>query len=236
MQKYVIEIINNPSFLRLKEIGGGKVYHNEGDAYIHSLLVYQESLHYWQDSDMNLISLLHDIGKVYTGKMKENGDWEYPDHARVGAARLEEFVPAELAADECFMEKARWYISNHVKPLFWQATPEANFRNLNLAKLALCDLAGSWSDKPQNLLTGFLAAIVRTFPMNIGFDADFYADQAKKSLCNGDISEAAFFWNKIYDLFEDGGTEGSEMLADVMQMFTDEEVFAITDYIKDMEE
>lgn len=232
MQKYIIEIINNPAFQRLKKIGGGKLYHNEGDAYIHSLLVYQESFQYWQNSDMNLIALLHDIGKVYTGRGKENGDWEYPDHARVGAAHLEEFVPAELAADECFMEKARWYIANHVKPLFWKATPESNFRNLNLAKLALCDLAGSWSEQPQNLLIGFLSAIERTFPRNIEFDAEHYATQALKSLCEGNIAEAACFWNKIYDLFEDGGAYGSELLTDVMQIFTDEEVFAITDYLK----
>lgn len=232
MQKYVIEIINNPSFLKLKEIGGGKVYHNEGDAYIHSLLVYQESLHYWQDSDMNLIALLHDVGKVYTGRIKEDGNWEYPNHALAGAEHIMEFLPDWLQADTCFVEKAKWYVSNHVKPLFWKVAPEATFRNLNLAKLALCDLAGSWSEKPQNELKGFLTAITDRFPWHIEFMAGVYGKTVKELLFGGQIQEAACYWNKIYDLFEDGGTEGSELLADVMQIFTDDEVFVITDYLK----
>ena len=101
---------------------------------------------------MNIIALLHDIGKIYTGRQKENGDWEYPNHAVNGAAHILEFLPVELEGNTWFCNEAAYYISNHIKPLFWEQKgyPEKDGRTLNLAKLAICDLKSSFSELPQD--------------------------------------------------------------------------------------
>lgn len=142
--KYALEIIDSPIFQQLQKIGGGRQYHQEGSAFVHSLLVFNNSLEFWQDSPMNIIALLHDIGKIYTGRQKENGDWEYPNHCKVGAEHLLEFLPEELVDNEWFIRNANFYISNHIKPLFWKEYPEHSIENENLARLAICDLRGSY--------------------------------------------------------------------------------------------
>ena len=100
---------------------------------------------------MNVIALLHDIGKIYTGKPKDDGDWEYPYHASCGALHLMEFLPDNLADCTEFQIRAKFYIENHIKPLFWdkKGFPEKTNQTINLAKLAICDLKGSFSKLPQ---------------------------------------------------------------------------------------
>jgi hypothetical protein len=55
----------------------------------------------------------------------------------------------------------------------------------------------------------------------------YYAHEAISSFEKSDIKSAALNWNKIYDMNLD-----SAVLADVMRLFSDEQVFAITDYLK----
>lgn len=147
--KIAWDIILNPEFQKLQFIGGGQEYHQEGSAFVHSLLVFRNSYEFFGNA-MNYIALLHDIGKIYTGRQKSNGDWEYPNHARIGAEHLEEFLPDELKCSS-FIEPAKFYISNHIKPLFWEQKgyPERSIKNINLAKLAICDLKGSISRESQ---------------------------------------------------------------------------------------
>jgi hypothetical protein len=101
---------------------------------------------------MNIIALLHDIGKIYTGHQKENGDWEYPNHAKIGASHLLEFLPKELRVNTWFCEEANYFIANHIKPLFWdqKGYPKKDVLTIDLAKLAICDLKGSFSELPQD--------------------------------------------------------------------------------------
>lgn len=150
--QFALEIIDSPAFQQLQKIGGGRQYHQEGSAFVHSLLVFNNSFEFWQNSPMNIIALLHDIGKIYTGRQKENGDWEYPNHAASGAAHLLEFLPVELEDNTWFCNEAVYYISNHIKPLFWEQKgyPEKDGRTINLAKLAICDLKSSFSELPQS--------------------------------------------------------------------------------------
>ena len=54
-----------------------------------------------------------------------------------------------------------------------------------------------------------------------------YAHEAISSFKKSDIKSAVLNWNKIYDMNLD-----SAVLADVMRLFSDEQVFAITDYLK----
>lgn len=143
--EFIKQIITSSKFQELQKIGGCYKYHNEGSAFVHSLLVMQESFAFWgNNSPMNVIALLHDIGKIYTGRQKENGDWEYPNHCKVGAEHLLEFLPEELVDNEWFIKNANFYISNHIKPLFWNKYPDASCENKNLARLAICDLQGSY--------------------------------------------------------------------------------------------
>lgn len=149
--QFTLDILNNPEFQKLQNIGGGLTYHREGNAFVHSLLVFQNSFEFWQNDPMNIIALLHDIGKIYTGRPKDDGDWEYPNHAKVGAEHLLEFLPGELKDTTWFCEEISYYIANHIKPLFWEQKgyPEKDGRTINLAKLAICDLKGSFSKLPQ---------------------------------------------------------------------------------------
>ena len=142
----VKSIITNPEFQKLQYIGGGKQYHQEGSAFVHSLLVFQNSFEFWQDDVMNIVALLHDIGKIYTGRPKANGDWEYPNHAKIGAENLFRFLPEETDGYDFI----QFCIANHIKPLFWKEYPPYTIRNISLAKLAICDLKGSISAESQD--------------------------------------------------------------------------------------
>lgn len=147
------KILRNPEFQKLSEIGGHKVYHLEGNAYEHSLLVYEASKkRFPADPLMQKVALLHDIGKLYTGICHGPDDWEYPNHSVEGskAEVLGKFIPK---TDPDF-QKIQWYIRYHIKPLFWNSPADAKkLVNLgmpdgcsvkNLAGLVLCDLEGSY--------------------------------------------------------------------------------------------
>ncbi len=61
------------------------------------------------------------------------------------------------------------------------------------------------------------------------------ATLAKLELAAGDVDAAAKCWCRIYDLYEeDMSAEGVAELHGVMRLFTDTEVYVITDYIKDI--
>lgn len=158
------EILYSKEFLKLQQIGGCRQYHQEGNALIHTFLVYLAAQKMFpSDLMMQCVALLHDIGKIYTGKLKPmtTDDWEYPYHSTVGAQHLFTFIPEDLI---CF-DEMQWYIYNHIKPLFWkqkgfnrsqaefdvshygkgnltkvEVTPE---RFNNLIDLVICDLQGS---------------------------------------------------------------------------------------------
>lgn len=147
----------------LEPIGGQKRYHNEGNAWMHTLMVLNEGLTTFPENPlMHKVCLLHDIGKAFTSIRKPDGDWEYPDHAQCGSFRgiLCKFLPE----NDPFFQVIQWYINNHIKPLYWKqkgysmppksyalsqglyeryCTPEL------LTKLALCDLAGSVPDPSE---------------------------------------------------------------------------------------
>ena len=161
ISEIAIKIITNPEFQKLQYIGGGKEYHNEGSAFVHSLLVFHNSFEFWNNILMNLVALLHDAGKIYVGKPKENGDWEYPYHSVVGAEKLDLFWPKELGEIE--LQNAKWFVRNHIKPLFWVDYPEFCSENVELAKLAICDLKASYSRNPQDEKISFLYKFIDEF-------------------------------------------------------------------------
>jgi len=146
-------ILKSKKFNELKKIGGHKVYHLEGNAFKHSILVWKASKRLFRgDSFMQRVALLHDIGKICSSRRNGKDDWVYPNHSVMGGEILGKFIKETNPR----FEEAKWYISNHIKPLFWksildaeklQESAPANCQVQKLALLALCDLCGSYSTK-----------------------------------------------------------------------------------------
>lgn len=173
-----IDFYNHPEFLKLKDIGGHKVYHLEGNAYEHSLAVMENMFQlylepgYISNADFMMnVAILHDIGKIYTSICHGENDWEYPDHAQCGSFRgiLCKFIPE----DDPDFKSYQWFIRNHIKPLFWKGKDlNAEFAKVmrdapsdkctikNLVALAICDVLGSKSAVPQDELIAFLTEII----------------------------------------------------------------------------
>lgn len=155
-------ILANPEFQKLKNIGGCRDYHNEGDSLVHTMLVYEEAKKvFGEDHWMTTVALLHDIGKIYTGWEDDNGDWHYPNHSTVGGQ--DEILSKFIDKDDEMYETYKWYVSNHIKPLFWRfkgikvSEPTTNLCSMDfLRKLAICDVRGSYSLEPQDELISYL--------------------------------------------------------------------------------
>lgn len=119
----IIEFMNQMPFgedyIRLADVKGQAKYHKEGNALIHTILVAAHCYHLMDEDWFFTLGLLHDIGKIYTGIPKNDGttDWEYPYHSVVGGIPgiLQRFIPKK---DPMFMGYS-WFITNHIKPLFW---------------------------------------------------------------------------------------------------------------------
>lgn len=160
--------INYVNLLQLSTIGGHKVYHLEGDALIHTCMVVYEMKKLNPSPFMIKLAYLHDIGKIYTSIYQGDDGWIYPDHSTCGGLRgiLCKFI-SESDPD---FKKLQWYITNHIKPLFWKGKFNS-FQEINdgqlkyipegcslevLRDLALCDIRGSISAVDQNELETYL--------------------------------------------------------------------------------
>ena len=166
MRTSLAEIITCPEFQKLRNIGGHKEYHLEGNALKHTLLVLAEAMSMFPNEPlMWRVAALHDIGKIYTAIENGPDDWSYPDHALCGSFKgvLCKFISLE---DEDF-EKIQWYIRNHIKPLFYAKSEFAELEKKcpegcsvrNLARLAVCDIKGSKSVEPQDALINYLLTV-----------------------------------------------------------------------------
>lgn len=139
----------------LSRIGGCCRYHREGNALVHTIMVgaHMWSMHY--DRDLTKLALLHDIGKIYTGRINPNSnDWEYPDHSTCGG--LKGILCKFLSEDDSRFKEFQWYITNHIKPMFFKNMEDAQNKIAVLKKnmpkqcniqtlldLVICDLEGS---------------------------------------------------------------------------------------------
>lgn len=162
-------------FVKLADVKGCKPYHTEGNALIHTFLVFIEMRRFaLMNGILQKAAFLHDIGKIYTGKPRKDDpeSWEYPNHSGVGADQVHLFVGNEEPKGNVVIYE--WLIRNHIKPLFWMKKgeidttpiPEINsdYIKLNcsvhyLTLLAICDIRGSISTEPQNELQDFLVDI-----------------------------------------------------------------------------
>ena len=201
----ILNVLQLPEFQKLREIGGHKVYHLEGDAYTHTMLVMLQAIKLFGiDSIMVLVAALHDIGKIYTSICHGPGDWSYPNHAKAGAENLDKFLP--VSHPEFF--KVQWYIANHIKPLFWigkdleEVIPSMNVPEgcsiVALAELAICDILGSLSTEPQVELLTFLQDFVSSRKVALDIAAQYGLQyEVLKQLNQGDTPTQAL---KEWDL------------------------------------
>jgi hypothetical protein len=160
-------IKNSDEFKKLALIGKHKIYHQEENALVHTYMVCKEaSVMFYGDYEMQLVALLHDIGKIYTSVQHGPDDWTYPNHAKAGAEHLDLFIPHIPE-----YEHIKWYIANHIRPLYWRTKEDLKeeFKYMNcpkgcsvikLAQLALCDINGSISLDPQTELKEYLEKFI----------------------------------------------------------------------------
>lgn len=160
-------IKSSDEFKKLALIGKHKIYHQEENALVHTYMVCKEaSAMFGGDYEMQLVALLHDIGKIYTSVQHGPDDWTYPNHAKAGAEHLDLFIPHIPE-----YERIKWYISNHIRPLYWRTKEDLKeeFKYMNcpegcsvikLAQLALCDIKGSISLDPQAELKWYLETFI----------------------------------------------------------------------------
>ena len=202
----ILNVLQLPEFQKLREIGGHKVYHLEGDAYTHTMLVMLQAIKLFGiDSPMVLVAELHDIGKIYSSVCNGPGDWSYPNHAKIGAENLDKFLP--VSYPEFF--SVQWYIANHIKPLFWRGkdlkivissmqVPEG-CSIVALAELAICDILGSLSIEPQVELLTFLQDFVSSRKEALKVATQYgLQDKVLKQLNHGDTpTEALKEWDLL---------------------------------------
>ena len=202
----ILNVLQLPEFQKLREIGGHKVYHLEGDAYTHTMLVMLQAIKLFGiDSPMVLVAELHDIGKIYSSVCNGPGDWKYPNHAKIGAENLDKFLPTSYP--EFF--SVQWYIANHIKPLFWRGkdlkivissmqVPEG-CSIVALAELAICDILGSKSVEPQDELLNFLQDFVSSRKEALNIAAQYGLQyEVLKQLNQGDTpTEALKEWDLL---------------------------------------
>lgn len=175
MGTIIQNLLRNDEFQKLAYVGGHKKYHLEGDALVHTLNVIAQAKELFNDDPLMVkVAALHDIGKIYTSIRHGEDDWEYPDHAQCGSFRgiLSKFIPE----DDPDFRTVQWFIRNHIKPLFWMGLEEEDAVKQmdslleqcealadperctigNLAGLALCDIRGCVSVRPQTTLEKYL--------------------------------------------------------------------------------
>ena len=167
--KLIQKLRGNPEFLKLKEVGGHAVYHLEGDALVHTLLVAKAAAErYGSGSFMELVAMLHDIGKIRHHQILPDGSFQYPHHADGGAEELKNFIPTDFEE----FRHIQWLILNHIKPLFFPHTLSREEAKVKLSPpheewfdelmgLVICDLKGSQPLKPQTDKITFLERLLR---------------------------------------------------------------------------
>jgi len=195
----IISVLQSPEFQKLREIGGHRVYHLEGDALTHTMRVALFAAEEFGATSFDvLLALLHDVGKIYSSVCHGPNDWTYPGHAKAGADNLDKFLPTSHPD----FSKVQWYIANHIKPLFWRGkdigeeiaklqVPEG-CSIITLLDLVICDVLGSKSVEPQDELLRFLADEVYLRKRAIDRASEFGLEyEVLQNLNAGDSPEVA---------------------------------------------
>lgn len=169
-EKNVAHLITNEElFNSLQNIGGHKLYHLEGDQLTHTKMVWEYAKTNNYPQWMLNICILHDIGKIFTSVCNGPDDWSYPHHSDGGAKNLHLFI----SKNSEWFKIYKWFIENHIKPLFWKSPEEHNnltpipkgmekyCNKYHLLQIVKADLEGSISvdgnTKTKNKIACFLA-------------------------------------------------------------------------------
>lgn len=97
----------------LRKTPQSPIYHAEGDAYVHTMMVYDalkqlpeyKELNDRQQHILDMATLLHDIGKIHTTQLVD-GDWHTPHHAPTGSNMMRKFLWKEhgICGDQELMQ------------------------------------------------------------------------------------------------------------------------------------
>ena len=166
--------ISTEKILQLDEIGGHKVYHLEGSALDHTILVWLavQKLQKGENGRTcpalvkagllaQKLAVLHDIAKL-EGICHGENDWEYPNHSVIGSRSdyLSQFCPSE-SKNNLMM----WLIRNHMRALFWKNSQElASWWKLEEGKLSTAKELLN----PQMLAEFSMADLQGSFPVDQG--------------------------------------------------------------------
>lgn len=121
MNKTVESIINMKEMLELKNCQQPKEYHPEGDAYIHSIMVYREAIKVAEQAKYPelfiLAATIHDIGKAISKKYDENkGRFTYFGHDIDGLDPARIVLNRIGVTDEEHIEYVLSLVKYHMRP------------------------------------------------------------------------------------------------------------------------
>lgn len=173
--------ISTEKIIQLDRIGGHKIYHLEGSALDHTILVWLavQKLQKGEGGKAcpmlekagllaQKLAVLHDIAKL-EGVCHGEDDWEYPNHSVIGSMPeyLSQFCPSE-SKNRSMM----WLIRNHMRALFWKNSQElASWWKVEGSKLP--DSAKEILN-PQMLAEFSMADIQGSFPVDQeGWNRDY---------------------------------------------------------------
>ncbi len=144
-----------PELARLKYVYQSKIYHPEGDVFIHSILTTNSVPS--DDLVLNIAALFHDTGKYTTWNKNGNnkGVNMFPDHSEAGVDIYSEFAYQNKKDCELFYlleEKVNYLILNHM--ILYSKKIDKSLFNLiveddlfpSLMKLYKADVLGSLQD------------------------------------------------------------------------------------------
>lgn len=116
-------------FAEMAHIQQNPAWHAEGDVWTHTQMVCAElvkmpdfrALSAERQRMLSLAALLHDVGKIPTTRLDDDGNWTSPSHGKVGAQMVRrtlwtEFDLCGSKEKQLFRETVCFLIENHMKP------------------------------------------------------------------------------------------------------------------------
>ena len=198
----------------LKDVEQDEEWHPEGNVLIHTLLVLKAAAHLTEDEPddvkiaVRLAALCHDMGKLTTTVVGEDGRARSPDHAKVGVPMALEFMQAIGMDSPKMQQRVCVLVEQHMR----HPTTDRGIRRLAVAMqpsnirewslLCMADQMGRMLEEEfEEQLCGEIADVVRrseelsvvdTAPPNLVMGRHLIARGMEAGKHFGPILEAAF--------------------------------------------
>lgn len=133
-------------------------WHGEGDVWTHTQMVCGElvkmpefrALDEEKQKMLSLAALLHDVGKIPTTRLDDDGNWTSPSHGRVGAQMVRQVLWTQFGLcgtqeKQRFRETVCFLITNHMKPDHLLDEKHSERRMLRITANSLLMPAFTWN-------------------------------------------------------------------------------------------